>query len=411
MYSDITQFEPLLISETRPPYRHLVGLAEELAESSARLEAFIPEKTAIGMRELVGGMNCYYSNMIEGHRTRPIDIDKAMRQDYSGDQEQQDMQHLARAHIETSRWASEADIGGAIPLSDFIAETHRRFCSQLPPSMLVLDDGSKMTPGKIRDRDVGVGQHVAPRHEAVSDFLARYDLVYTRAMNSASHGGLQKLEAITATMIAHHRLAWIHPFPDGNGRVARIVLDAMLKKCGLTSVGLWSMSRGFAKSQETYKSRLAAADTPRMGDIDGRGNLSEKRLSEFCGFGLEVAKDQVDFMRVLFSPEKIERRCRHYFSVMQDKIRPEAAQLYAHAFQNGEFDRGEASRLTGLGERTARDTLRDLTQAGFLVSDSPKGKVRAGFPAHALGTLFPNLYPAGDIDMDVEDEFSLPNPS
>ena len=202
-------------------------------------------------------------------------------------------------------------------------------------------------------------------------------------------------------MIAHHRLAWVHPFPDGNGRVARIVLDAMLKKSGLTSVGLWSMSRGLAKSEDQYKARLAAADSPRMGNLDGRGNLSEQRAGEFCEFSLGVAKDQINFMTKMFSVEKMESRFQHYFSVMQNEIRPEAARLYLHAFQRGEFERGEAARLTGLGERTARDLLRDLVQSGFLISDTPKGKVRAGFPMHALGSLFPNLYPAGDMDLSV----------
>jgi hypothetical protein len=68
----------------------------------------------------------------------------------------------------------------------------------------------------------------------------------------------------------------------------------------------------------------------------------------------------------------------------------------------GEFERGEASRITGLSERVARDVLGQLLDEGFLLSDSPKGKVRVGFPVHALGSLLPNLYPAGDVDITPE---------
>jgi len=30
-------------------------------------------------------MNCYYSNLIEGHDTHPVDIERALNNDYSGD--------------------------------------------------------------------------------------------------------------------------------------------------------------------------------------------------------------------------------------------------------------------------------------------------------------------------------------
>lgn len=65
----------------------------------------------------------------------------------------------------------------------------------------------------------------------------------------------------------------------------------------------------------------------------------------------------------------------------------------------GEIERMAASRLTGLKERTARDVVSQLVDEGFLISDTPKGKLRVGFPVHALGALLPNLYPAGDVDV------------
>lgn len=60
----------------------------------------------------------------------------------------------------------------------------------------------------------------------------------------------------------------------------------------------------------------------------------------------------------------------------------------------------EAGCRTGLPERTARDMRNALVQEGFLVSDTPRGKDRIGFPLHALGSRLPNLYPAGDLDDD-----------
>jgi Fic family protein len=98
-----------------------------------------------------------------------------------------------------------------------------------------------------------------------------------------------------------HIIDWFDsPFADGNGRVARITLDAMLRACGVNGSALWSISRGLAKQADTYKSRLALADEPRHGDLDGRGNLSEQGLAAFCRFGLQVGIDQARFMAEMF---------------------------------------------------------------------------------------------------------------
>ena len=307
------------------------------------------------------------------------------------------MQALAFAHIAAEDWARMHSLLSC-GVTPFILEIHQQFCSRLPASMLTLEDGSIMLAGEVRKKNVSVGKHIAPDQACIADFLNRYASVYGGVIDKSKNSGIHQLLAVAACMIAHHRLVWIHPFADGNGRVARIVLDTMLRECGLNSAGLWSMSRGFAKSSEEYKTRLADADQTRHSDLDGRGNLSESALVEFCRYAMKTASDQVKFMESLFSFGKFEDRCMHYFLKVRHDIRPESAYLYIHAFRFGEFERGESTRLTGCSERTARDILARLISEGFLISDTPKGKVRAGFPVHALGTLFPNLYPAGDLD-------------
>lgn len=50
------------------------------------------------------------------------------------------------------------------------------------------------------------------------------------------------------------------------------------------------------------------ADTPRQGDLDGRGNLSLKALHEFVEWLLNVALDQVQFMTELFDFDGLRAR-------------------------------------------------------------------------------------------------------
>ncbi len=264
--------------------------------------------------------------------------------------------------------------------------------------MLLLEDDSRMEFGRLRSRDVQVGGHIAPASDALPRFMRRYAEVYGGLLASSANSGYHRLLTVIAAMAAHHRLVWVHPFSDGNGRVARIVLDVMLRQAGANQAGLWSMARAFAKSENRYKTALANADQLRMGDLDGRGNLSERCLAEFCAMSLQMAIDQVKFMRSMFQLESLGARVKHYFGNIRLDLRPEAAYLYLEAVYRGTLERGEASRISGLGERTARTLVAALVKERFLQSDSQKGRLRAGFPGIALGTLLPNLYPAGDVD-------------
>jgi Fic family protein len=170
---------------------------------------------------------------------------------------------------------------------------------------------------------------------------------------------------------------------------------AMAAVAGIGAKGLWSVSRGLARGLESrtdYKRMMDHADTPRQGDLDGRGNLSQKALQEFVLWFLRVCLDQVTFMSGLFELDSLLQRLRTYVQ-RSPVLKPESAGLLEEALIRGEFERGEISRITGLPERSARRVLNDVIELGLLASDTPKGKVSLRFPADALEDLFPRLYP------------------
>ena len=198
-----------------------------------------------------------------------------------------------------------------------------------------------------------------------------------------------------AIAAAHHRFNYVHPFADGNGRVSRLMSHAMAQLSGIGAYGLWSISRGLArglKSRGEYKQMLDYADTPRQGDLDGRGNLSLKALNEFTLWFLRVCLDQVTFMASVFELGTLSRRLRSYVE-RSETLKGEASRLLEEALIRGSFERGDAARITGLPERTARRVLNDVVAAGLLGSDTPKGAVSLRFPSDALEILFPRLFP------------------
>ena len=244
---------------------------------------------------LVRSMNCYYSNLIEGHHTHPRDIEKALQEDFSKNKEKRNLQLEAKSHIELQKKIDEGKVEN-ITSAEYVSWIHEEFYKLLPEELKVVknpDTGKtiKVIPGKFRDGDVQVGKHIAPRYKSLENLLTRYEEAYTPK-------NLSKIKQVIAVAASHHRLLWIHPFYDGNGRVARLLSHSYLKHIGI-GCSLWSVSRGLARRVQEYKSALVEADSPRQGDLDGRGNLSEAGLSKFCKFFLECCIDQVDFISSL----------------------------------------------------------------------------------------------------------------
>jgi Fic family protein len=161
-------------------------------------------------------VNCYYSNLIEGHDTQPIDIERALNEDVSADPKQRDLQLEAKAHISVQEWIDEGGLDERANTSLGILETHQRFCELLPNELLWVenpDTGERLQliPGGIRTNEVSVGKHIGISPGAIERFMARFEQDYAN---------LGKLDSILAAAGAHHRLLYIHPFLDGNGRVA-----------------------------------------------------------------------------------------------------------------------------------------------------------------------------------------------
>ena len=176
----------------------------------------------------------------------------------------------------------------------------------------------------------------------------------------------------------------------------------MLKSLDLTD-GLWSPVRGLARGADAYSEKLANADMPRMGDLDGRGQRSERMLVEWIDHFLEVCLDQVRFMDRMLNLREMQDRLgallAHEEKVVRRGIRMEALRPLHYLFATqGEIGRGEFASMTGLGERTATTLIGKLLDAGLLVSDTPRGQVRFGIPLHALRFLFPSLWPEAEAD-------------
>lgn len=388
-----TRIEPCLLEQTSAEIVDLIATLSAVAE---RLGARLHPHTAASLADLVRVMNCYYSNLIEGHNTTPPEIERALADQFDVGEDRRNLQLEARAHIRVQREIDRLYAMGKLPEPasvDFIRWLHREFYADMPETMLTIRGTGRefrMEPGALRsapEHEVAVGRHLPPSSNRVLAFVEHFQQRYR-------FESLGKGSRIIAMAAAHHRFNYIHPFPDGNGRVSRLMSHAMALQAGIGAHGLWSVSRGLARGLESrsdYRRMMDYADTPRQGDLDGRGNLSLKALNEFATWFLKVCIDQVTFMEGLFALDTLASRLKIYTE--SRGFRYEVFPILEHILLRGELARGEVQRVTGLGERTARTVLSALVADGILGSTTPKGPVSLRFPHHAVEILFPRLFP------------------
>jgi len=382
--------EPMQLGEGTKSRGEATELAFELGKKSAGFKRSLPAPILESLATLVRSMNCYYSNLIEGHDTHPIDIERALDGDYSGDPKKRELQIEAKAHIAVQQWIDGGGLSGRAATGQAVREIHRRFYEEMPEELCWAENPEtgkriRVVPGGFRRYDVRVGRHIAISPGAVPRFMERFDQVY---------GGLGATAITIAAAAAHHRLAWIHPFIDGNGRVGRLMSHAILLD-SVDSGGVWSVSRGLARNLNDYKTHLANCDQTRRNSLDGRGTLSQEALADFTRFFLKVCLDQVTFMEELIEPTRFRKRIEIWFEeeARLGHLPKKAGVILSAILYRGELPRGDMDELLELTDRQSRRIVRPLFELGVLTSESTRAPIRLAFPATLAGRWIPGLFP------------------
>lgn len=395
----INEITPYIPSEESLRLSGLPDMAITMTQKSAALSGQLSDHTQSKIVAHMAVINSYYSNLIEGNKTRPFEIRQAQAGDFSSDTKKRDLQMESLAHIAVQQWIDKQSLDlNSLMTTDFIKAIHQEFYSKIPESLWTTHNKEgthteKVEPGQWRKHNVIVGHHVPP---APSE-LERMMQEFCDAFHPDRYSGDKKVIAI---MAAHHRFAWVHPFTDGNGRVARLFTDAVLKAVGFTSCGVWCLSRGIARTADEYKSVLAAADHVRQGDLDGRGSLSEKALIQFCHYMLSVALDQIEYISLLLDLSSMHKRIERYVKARNDGFIKEYGSLHTNAafvlytaYQHGSLTRPLALSACGMPNRSARRLLAQLKIEGLLSETSHRSNIAWEIPEHAEPWYFPQLTP------------------
>jgi len=398
-------FTPLLpINNNSQIDEDLLKMSETLCLKSAALGAAYPPQVLSGIRSMLRIVNSYYSNKIESEGTHPFEIEKASHRVFTGDTKQQQLQKMSLVHISVQEWIEDMLKEGddSTPFTrDFICDVHREFYShedmkpfldiETVPNSSDKSTIIKMIPGKFRNRVVYVGGHEAPDPSIIPTLFNLYESNYKIYPN------FMQAKKVIYAIASHHRLTWIHPFLDGNGRTSRLVLDGIFAGIQLEGYGLWNISRGLARNSGEYKQYLSVADMSRQGERDGRGALSLKGLKIYIKFMLETALDQVEYMGEVLQLQTLSERVENYVMFSQKGMYskeplPKYSEFLLKALLlQGEMPRGKVGNIIHASESTATKLIKKLIDQDFLESDTPKGAIRIKFNAHFASEIFPDL--------------------
>jgi len=393
----MNELTPFLPSESNSKTSALLVTLDELHVGMRSMSANIHPLILDEIKSGIGFVNNYYSNLIESEGTHPADIEKAMKNTYSDNPEYELKQRTALAYQNAQNLIIMGEPSMRFDLK-LIKNIHQAFYSSealLPEQLVVRDTNEQeypIMPGETRMHAVEVANHLAPDLSYIPRLMDEFERNYS--FRETEIGATKLMKAFAA----HHRFMFIHPFLDGNGRIGRLLTDAMLKAIAPDSYGLWSLSRGLARNSQAYKAALSRADQIRQGDIDGRGQRTEAGLIEFIELMAKIAMDQVDFMSTKLSINKLLGRIEGYTQYTDDPILPEYLKLVPSLLINGSMKKGAAHEVIGCTERHARDVLKALKARGVIkdMEDSIRSPFTLHFNSDMMSYLFPSLVPPKD---------------
>ncbi len=379
--------------------QELLVLSEDIVVKSAMLEANYTPIVINAIKDMLRNVNSYYSNQIEAEGTHPIDTEKAMRKEYSSNDKEKKLQMLSVAHVKTQEYLEKSVNDGNNPVSkEFIKNIHKIFYSQegMENFLAVTNDTRTVTlvPGELRNDNVKVANHIAPLYDEIDSLMNQFESLYKL------YPYMTISQKLIYVLSSHHRLVWIHPFLDGNGRVSRLFLDAFLHSIGIRGYGLWNISRGLSRDVKSYKANLSYADMIKQGNQDGREHLSNRSLEQFVRFMLETSLDQIEYMSSCLKldslSDRIEKYC-HSANASFLRINPlpkGSDKLFKALLLKGEIQRGEEVQdIIGMKKTYSSQLVSELLNRYYLVSDGPRKALRINFNAHFASQLFPELMP------------------
>jgi len=369
----------------------LPDLLLEFFKESTALGRSLQKETRRRISDIIQRVSCYHAHLIAGHHIKPMDIEMAARKEFSDNPSNRSLQEWSYSYIHIQkqidiRLLTESSLN--ISSIKYLEWIHKVFYSLIPDEFLRIKNRNnhqltRIIPGKLPEYD--------DEDKNSRNYLLKEE--FSDLYNPENVSGDQRLHAAVAS---HSRLHFLFPIQEVTDIISQFYTVSFFKLAGLDALGLFSLTRMIARNQDEYRGTLNLAAK----SASAKNKYKDFGLREFCRFFVSSCINEIRFMKELTDPERLQKRIIGYVHLRSrgmltdgDPLREEAKYILTGAMLRGSLPRGEAKRITGLGERTARSLLSRLLEEKLLVSENHKAPVKFNIPPKAIGYYLPDLYP------------------
>ena len=206
----------------------------------------------------------------------------------------------------------------------------------------------------------------APAAKKLAKELKYFYAAYN-SPSSAQHG-------VIKAAIAHLHFITIHPFDDGNGRVARALTDRALAQCENSSVRFYSLSAAIEKNKNSYYQILEETQNCR----NKRQQHQPLDITDWVLWFLDTLEQAMGdgllrIERVLLKARFWQRHAQTLLSERQLKVLNRLLDTYGLEFVDGLAAR-HYQAIGGGSKATATRDLADLVQKGCLQALAAGGR-------------------------------------
>jgi len=242
-----------------------------------------------------------------------------------------------------------------------------------------IPDNPEVVPGKLRGHNVSAGRYLAPRWQDVPELVERFVHWLNELRSSVYPASPMRdrfVNAVLAAMLAHLYIAWIHPFGNGNGRLARLIEVQILSESGVVPIVATNLLSDFYnKTRDNgYYRALDAA---------------QRDVVSFIRYALDGFLDELRSQIEVVKQESVQIHWESYvyevFRGMPDtETRTRQRDLALQMPEARWLSAKEVTELTPhlarlyakVGDRTPTRDLNDLWKLGLVEKDTRRYRAR-----------------------------------
>jgi len=174
--------------------------------------------------------------------------------------------------------------------------------------------------------------------------------------------GTQEIDPVLKAAIAHLWFVTIHPFEDGNGRIARAIADMALARSEKSPQRFYSMSAQIRQERNAYYNILEATQ---KGDLD---------ITEWLAWFLDCLDRAFDRADTILA--SVLRKARFWKKHAHQKFNDRQHAMIERVFEGfeGKLTSSKWAQITKSSQDTALRDIDDLVTKGILAKDEAGGR-------------------------------------